>query len=227
MAEIMEGLRLIPPVTRHFMLAAAAVTLPALLALVDLRRFGFYWPFVAKDFEVRSFVPSRPLALELTIWLRLSAPYSPAQLWRLATAFLYAGKGLPLLFDAFLFHRTSAGLETDTYLLDSARYGWSLLWIAGFIQVRLPRTQLLANLACRLTAGPVPLSPVQVENVLYFHAWFLFRPLVRLRGNPSPFSRLPFDQPISPDDRSRPSLGAPQRERQRLALWPRLGSGHL
>lgn len=67
------------------------------------------------------------------------SPLSPhEQLWRLVTSFLFAGSGLNLLFDAFLFHRTSASLENDTYLLDGAKYAWSLLWIAAGIQVRLP-----------------------------------------------------------------------------------------
>lgn len=70
------------------------------------------------------------------------SPLSPhEQLWRLVTSFLFAGSGLNLLFDAFLFHRTSASLETDTYLLDGAKYAWSLLWIAVGIQVRLPLAQ--------------------------------------------------------------------------------------
>lgn len=60
MAEIMEGLRLIPPVTRHFMLAAAAVTLSAIMALYDVRRVGLYLPSVVKDFEVRTARPPLP-----------------------------------------------------------------------------------------------------------------------------------------------------------------------
>lgn len=147
----MEGLRLIPPVTRHFMLAAAAVTLPALLALVDLRRFGFYWPYLTKDFEVSHKLYSlhRLNATDLSFVLAV-------QLWRLATAFLYAGQGLPLLFDAFLFHRTSAGLETETYLLDSARYGWSLLWIAAFIQVPFHRNSQWLRIRWLTFPPPLP-----------------------------------------------------------------------
>lgn len=54
MAEIMEGLRLIPPVTRTVMLSAAAITLPAILALYSVSRAGFYGPAIFYKFEVGS-----------------------------------------------------------------------------------------------------------------------------------------------------------------------------
>lgn len=55
MAEIMEGLRLIPPVTRTVMLSAAAITLPAILALYNVvGRAGFYGPAIFNKFEVGS-----------------------------------------------------------------------------------------------------------------------------------------------------------------------------
>lgn len=53
MAEIMEGLRLIPPVTRTVMLSAAAITLPAILALYNVvSKAGFYGPAIFDKFEV-------------------------------------------------------------------------------------------------------------------------------------------------------------------------------
>lgn len=113
------------------------------------------------------------------------SPLSPhEQLWRLVTSFLFAGSGLNLLFDAFLFHRTSASLETDTYLLDGAKYAWSLLWIAVGIQVRLPtcskQLQLSKAEADVLRDGHDGHTDRQLQNVLYFQTYFLFRPFVRL-----------------------------------------------
>lgn len=52
MAEIMEGLRLIPPVTRTVMLSAAAITLPAILALYHVSKAGFNGPAIFDKFEV-------------------------------------------------------------------------------------------------------------------------------------------------------------------------------
>jgi hypothetical protein len=66
-----------------------------------------YWPYVTKRFE----------------------------LWRLITSFCHAGTGLPLLFDLFMFHRTSVSLENESNLGKSDRYSWHVLWLAVGIQV--------------------------------------------------------------------------------------------
>lgn len=66
----------------------------------------------------------------------MSPPPPPSsQLWRLFTSFGYAGSGIPLLFDLFLFHRTSSQLEVETHLLDAAAYAWSVAFLAAGIQV--------------------------------------------------------------------------------------------
>ncbi|KAL7414993.1 hypothetical protein BDY24DRAFT_383348 [Mrakia frigida] len=96
----------IPPVTRYLLVSFLAITLPALGGALDLRKFGFFLPAITKKYE----------------------------LWRLLTSYLYAGKGINLLFDLFLFHRTSVALEVDTHLGDTAAYAWSLAFLAVGIQ---------------------------------------------------------------------------------------------
>lgn len=69
--------------------------------------YSLYWPYITKRFE----------------------------LWRLLTSFCYAGSGLSLLFDLFMYHRTSVSLENESYLGRPDKYSWVILWLAVGIQV--------------------------------------------------------------------------------------------
>lgn len=79
----MDEIRKVPPVTRAVVGGVGLVTLPVLLHLVSLYPFVFLPQRVTRSFE----------------------------LWRLATSFLFGGKGLALVFDTFLLARGLYDLE--------------------------------------------------------------------------------------------------------------------
>lgn len=93
----MDELKKLPPVTRTVLAAVFAVTLPVLLQLVSI------YPVV--------FVPQR-------ITTKL-------ELWRLVTPFLYGGKGIPLIFDAFLLFRGLSDLEESHFQRKTAEMSTS------------------------------------------------------------------------------------------------------
>ena len=67
--------------------------------------FVLYWPFITKRWEV----------------------------YRLITCFLYAGKGIGLLFDLFFFFRNSTDLEGNTFFRRTSKYAWALFIMAAEI----------------------------------------------------------------------------------------------
>lgn len=83
----MDELRKLPVVTRSILAGVTIVTLPVLLQLVSI------YPVV--------FVPQR-----------ITAKF---ELWRLVTPFLFGGKGIPLIFDAFLLYRGLNDLEESHF----------------------------------------------------------------------------------------------------------------
>ncbi|CED83586.1 Predicted membrane protein [Phaffia rhodozyma] len=55
-----------------------------------------------------------------------------------------------MVFDLVSFYKTSNSLETETYMMDSAKYGWSIVWIA---------------------------LGIEALNI-WIGSWFLFKPLL-------------------------------------------------
>lgn len=96
----MDELKKLPPVTRTLVGLVFLVTLPIILQLVSI------YPIV--------FIPQR-------ITTKL-------ELWRVITPFLYGGKGIPLIFDAFLLFRGLNDLEESHFGRRTAEMGE---WLSG------------------------------------------------------------------------------------------------
>jgi Derlin-2/3 len=87
-------------VTLTFISSVFFITTPILLRLVSI------YPLV--------FVPSRI--------------FGKLELWRLVTPFLFGGKGIGAIFDAFLLGRNSMELETGHFGGRTADYGQLTRW---------------------------------------------------------------------------------------------------
>ncbi|WFD34121.1 hypothetical protein MCUN1_000954 [Malassezia cuniculi] len=80
------------------------VTLPCLLGILPIYKIVLFWPLVLRK-----------------------------EIWRVATAFLYGGKDLTLLFNTVFLYRVSSSIEKDKFLNNSADYAWCLIVIAGML----------------------------------------------------------------------------------------------
>ncbi|KAK4048283.1 hypothetical protein OIO90_005902 [Microbotryomycetes sp. JL221] len=101
----MDEIRKVPPVTRTIIGGVLSVTLPVLLHLVSLYPFIFVPHLVTRKF----------------------------QLWRLATGFLFGGKGIGFVFDLFLMGRGLWDLEENHFRMRTADFAWALTLISGAI----------------------------------------------------------------------------------------------
>ncbi|KAI5476181.1 hypothetical protein MNV49_000342 [Pseudohyphozyma bogoriensis] len=103
--SLMDQFKSLPPVTRTVLLGAVLTTGPVLLALTDL------YPIV--------FIPNRV--------------FGKAEIWRLVTPFLYAGGGIPLIFDLFLLYRNLNDLEERHFQRRTADTAWMMMLVCSMI----------------------------------------------------------------------------------------------
>ena len=144
-ARGMDELRKLPPVTRSALVGITLITGSALLQLLPL------YPVV--------FLPSKVVRGEL---------------WRLVTPFLFAGTGIPMIFDAFLFFRNLHSLEESHFQRRTADLVWALTLVGTTILVRpSPSLSLRTSSTSGSAAGhqlptqdshPPPIEPIQVDD---------------------------------------------------------------
>lgn len=138
-SQLSREIKKIPPVTRFLCGGSLALTVPVMLKILQPMKIIFWWPLIAKNFEV----------------------------WRIPTSFLYGSTGINYLFDLVMLYRNSDALESGPFHRASQNYAWQLfLACAAIIAVEYPLgafTHLRPLLVC-ITYVTSALAPAGSET---------------------------------------------------------------
>jgi len=95
----MDEINKIPIVTRSLLIAALGITFPLIAGILPPGKVFLSWQSVIHNYQI----------------------------WLPVTSFLYAGNGIPLIFDVIMLYRNSNSLEEEYYPRRSAYYAYHIL----------------------------------------------------------------------------------------------------